>query len=374
MNPTPYLPRRELEASLRLPGRPGLRPSRHQSVAVVADLLLDLGAEHVVVLAFDGLGFDLARDALAPAQLVALTTTFPSTSITAWTTLLTGARPGDHGLVGAQIRAQTGDRLVDCFSETAGLDVAHLPPTVFERFSDRGARCHVALGEMATWPTWWRSFVTRGASVLAPADDWDLIRDDLPRTVAAVRTEVLRGVRASASAPSVVWCWINIDDHVHRHGVTREVVRAVGELARLAEELADRGRTVVAVSDHGLVPARCPTALRRRWDRLTGPGRCRLPSGGAGRVRWCYPEAGRAEELHAELADLLGDQALVVWRDELDEWGLLPATTRVRRAVGELVCLAVGPRFPLPVPGLRYEHGSVTPAEMIVPVAVWPAR
>jgi hypothetical protein len=47
------------------------------------------------------------------------------------------------------------------------------------------------------------------------------------------------------------------------------------------------------------------------------------------------------------------------------ELGALPGR------VGPVVAIAASPRFPVPDPTLRYEHGGLDDDEMHVPFAVW---
>lgn len=368
-----FLGRGSLEAHLGLPGGVGVRPSGRQSIAGVPGLLVEGGWESIVVLAIDGLGYDLAEEVFQPDRLVPMTTTFPSTSITAWMTALTGRTASEHGLLGVRFRAPDADRLLDCFADEPP-HARRLPPVVFQTLAAHGVRCLVNPGEMATWPGWWRSAVTRGATELRPTADWDCIRYDPARTAQAAEDEVRNGLRQRGAGPSVVWSWINVDDCVHRLGYPPELVAALRRLGRLAAELAEAGHTVLAFSDHGLVPSSCPPALMAGWEAATGPGLCRLPNGGAGRTRWCYPEPGRTAEVAERLADLFGDRALVVPVRRLAELGLLDVNEETAWALGDVVCLAIGEEFAVPDPGVRYEHGSVTAQEMIVPLAVWEAR
>ncbi|SEH01052.1 Type I phosphodiesterase / nucleotide pyrophosphatase [Nonomuraea solani] len=366
-----FVDRMELENRCRLPGGIGVAPSREQSLALIPGLLAEGEWESAVVLAFDGLGYDHAAATLAPDRLTALTTTFPSTSVTAWATVLTGATVEEHGLAGVRFRAMEEDRLVDCFAE--GPAPGALGETVFERLSARGVRCSVNPGEMATWPAWWRSAVTRGATPLPPFTDWEKIRYTPEAIVRAVVEEVEAGLARRGPGRSLVWSWINVDDCVHRSGPSAELDEALRRIGRFARRLAAEGHTVLALSDHGAVPSRCSPALAAGFAAVTGPGLCALPPGGAGRVRWCYPRPGRAAEVAARLAGLLGPDALVVTPDELAGMGLLTMEGTMPRALGEVVCLAVGAGFPVPDPEVAFEHGSVTAQEMIVPLAAWEA-
>lgn len=369
----------ELVAATRLPGVSGVRPHAHQSIAAVARVLEDLQGE-VVVMAFDGLSWAAALAAFSPDALVPLTTVFPSTSISAWLTMVSGRPVHEHRVPGVGFRAAGAagaDRLYDCFADG---DAGRPPPTgreppapIFADLAGRGVRCAVNPGELATWPAYWRRLFTRGASVLDPAADWDRVRDD-PRGMAdAAIAELDRPIEPGPGG-LLVWSWINADDHVHAHGYTPGLLEALRRIGGLAERLAGRGRTVLACSDHGLVPSRCPPGLSDGWARATGPDRCLLPPGGAGRVRWCYPRPGRAAEVADMLSGLLGTGALVVSPSWLDDAGLLTVDADLARAIGDTVCIAVDAPFPVPYPDAAFEHGSITPDEMIVPLAVWNAR
>ncbi len=58
---------------------------------------------------------------------------------------------------------------------------------------------------------------------------------------------------------------------------------------------------------------------------------------------------------------------------DLVDLGLLPDAPGPLERVGEVVALALTERFPLEDPDMRYEHGSVHPDEMLVPLATWPS-
>lgn len=107
------------------------------------------------------------------------------------------------------------------------------------------------------------------------------------------------------------------------------------------------------------------------WEAVGGPALCRLPVGGAGRVRWWYPRPGRVAEVRERFADMLGPDALVLTRDRLVDLGLVARNGALVDRLGEVVALAVGRRFPPIDPRDRYEHGSITEDEMLVPLGVW---
>ena len=89
----------------------------------------------------------------------------------------------------------------------------------------------------------------------------------------------------------------------------------------------------------------------------------------------CTRGSGAAGELHAAAAELVGGDAWVFTRERLfDEGWLGPDPIGPARArVGDVVLAAktavgfVDPTFPRET-GLRSAHGSLTPAEMEVPL------
>jgi hypothetical protein len=103
---------------------------------------------------------------------------------------------------------------------------------------------------------------------------------------------------------------------------------------------------------------------------------CSLQSG-EGRFRWLHARAGRARELHEAAREHHGGDAWVVTRDEVVAGGWLgPVVTEVARArLGDVAVLARADiAFHDPQDTGPYElvgrHGSMTSAEMLVPLLV----
>lgn len=380
-----------LAAECRLPSG-SLRPHPAQSLALVPDLLasrLDAAGEGtLIVLAVDGIPWDVARRAWSRARLVPLTSTFPATSVVAWLTAATGLEPSRHGVLGVVYHLpERGahfhvflDRALDysddwsATPELVEVEPGPMPferaPTFFERFRAAGVDCVANPGELANWPSRWRDSILRGAEVAPSEEDWVALRHEPERAWRATRRET-EAALDSAARPRLVWSFLNLDDHVHARGYDGRLLTALAELDAACAEWASAGHVVVAYSDHGLVETAVEPDDEAAWSRITGPELCRLPPGGAGRARWAYPRPGKGDELRAALADALDGEALVLPRHGLVVAGLLAGTELVARRVGEVVALATGTRFPTPTPGVRFDHGSCLPEEMLVPFATW---
>ena len=104
---------------------------------------------------------------------------------------------------------------------------------------------------------------------------------------------------------------------------------------------------------------------------MTGPELCRCPPGGAGRVRWAYPRAGKADELAEAVTAILDGRGIVTRREELIAMGLLGDTELVAARVGEVVAVASGRLSPLSDADAPFDHGSWEREELLVPLAIW---
>ncbi|WRZ88137.1 alkaline phosphatase family protein [Streptomyces sp. NBC_01007] len=332
------------------------------------------------VLAVDGLSLEVAESAFAHAHVRPLRSTFPSTSTTAWLTAVTGTDPAVHGAVGMVYRAPgaecvthlvTGETYAFGSCRPPGKALLNAGPTLFDRATESG-RPALAIGaELERLTGEWVGALLHGARIVpSPAAAAALTTD--PVTVAERTVREVGAVLAHAfEAPPLVWAYVNLDDHIHRAGYDARLREALLLLDTAAARWADSGWSVLAHADHGQVEVTPSAALADAWARLDAPADCRMPGGGAGRVRWLYPRAGREERVANALRDMLGVHALVLTPDDLHARGLLSATPVVRDRIGEVVALAASPYFPVPDPTVAWEHGSVSDGETLVPLAVW---
>ena len=345
---------------------------------------LDRADRGVIVLAVDGLAYSVAAQQWRPSTLDRLRSTVPSTSTTAWLTSVTGVGPERHGVPGMVFRLPAEGTLVYAVNgrtlATGAADSRARPgllwpqPTMFQRAGELGVRC-VALGrEMDGLTGPWAQAVLAGCARVAVTEPARLAEQAAdPRTlvdgVASDVTEVLR--TDPATGPVLLWAYLNLDDYVHRHGYDDAVRTALTRLAEHARQWAALGWTVLAHADHGQVRCDPDPDLVRAFAAVDDPADCLLPAGGAGRIRWLYPKPGRIERVAQRLADALGDAARVLPVEQVPELGGAGAAQALTGRVGPVVAIAASPRFPVPDPALRYEHGGLDDEEMHVPFAAW---
>ncbi|MEV6715840.1 hypothetical protein AB0M48_27805 [Lentzea sp. NPDC051208] len=305
----------------------------------------------VIVLAVDGLSSDVAKQSWLSASVSTLSSTVPPTSATALLTALTGVSADVHRVPGSVYR--NGSGLVHAVN---GMPAIPDLPTVLER---HGAT--VLARELDLLEGTWAQALLRGCTrIPAPARHKLVAQSEDPPLLVA---NVVADLDKALQDVRFLWTYVNIDDHVHRHGYDESVHEAMLRLDAHASRWAAQGWTVVAHSDHGMVPVDPDPELVEAWDAIVRE-ECEIPSGGAGRMRWLYPKADRLEVVFDRVATALGDAATVHHATDL---GL------AQPEAGPVVAVAASPRFPVPDPSVRYEHGGLSRDEIDVPFAVWQA-
>ncbi len=327
-----------------------------------------------VVFLVDGLGFELLRDheqdapflhSVLPGQPPA-TVGVPSTTATSLTSLGTALTPGTHGVVGFTSRIPGTDQLLNALMWSSSVDPQEWQPhrTAFDRLSAAGVRTTVVNR---------REFGGSGLTVAGQRGATFVGADKIGEQMAAV-------LDSSGSSPSLTYMYEgDLDWTGHRHGVASlawrlqlSMVDAAAE--QLRETLPDDTRIVV-VADHGMVDS--PPEARLDVDQHP-----RLLDGvhllaGEARFRHLYCRGGAEQDVAAAWREELGEHAVVLTRDEAVDRGWFGAVSPVvRPRLGDVMVAATQDFSVMSTAVFPYEtrlvglHGSLTSAEMLVPVLV----
>lgn len=345
---------------------------------------LGLDVTRVCVLLVDGLGADALAEhpeaapflsALSPHHLTA---GFPTTTATSLSSLGTGLPPGEHGIVGYLLRLPEYDRIFDPLgwrlhgTHRVGDLLDRLPPekfqphpTVFEQAAAQGISVtHMAprqLGGSGLTRT-----ALRGADFRPNTSVGDLVAGIADALCAAPR--------------ALVYAYhADLDTTGHVRGPsTRSWSLELSHVDRIAADIAAQlppDAALIVTSDHGMVE------LDRRIDYDTDDAlRAGVHAlGGEARARHVYTVDGATADVRAAWTQLLGPDFAVLTRAEAIEHGWFGPRVRAHIAerIGDLVVVALGTggitRSTVePVQSaLIGQHGSLTPAEMNVPLCVF---
>ena len=325
-----------------------------------------VAADQVLLLVLDGLGWEKLQDRRHLAPTLAgmaggpITTVAPSTTATALTSLTTGAPPAAHGVVGYRIVVPDGEVLNVLRWTTPAGDARQLalpevlqpleaflgtkPPIVTRsEFADSGfTRAHLAGSPLHGW-RYQSTLVARAAGLMA--EGYEFVYAYYP------------GVDAVA--------------HEFGFGVLYDA--EVAAVDRLVADLLDAlpaGVALLVVADHGQVfVGDAVVPLAPEVFELVAM------ESGEGRFRWLHARPGGAVELLERARRHHGHHAWVHSRDELVVAGWFGAglAPEVAARLGDVALVAHAPVAfddPADTGGYRLQcrHGSLTSAEMLVPL------
>jgi hypothetical protein len=332
-----------------------------------------------IVLLVDGLGWELLLANLDCAPFLAslvpagrsLTVGFPSTTATSMASLGTGELPGVHGLVGYTFAVPGMDGVLNALRWDRPVDPTQIQPhqTVFERAAQAGVRVtHVAQ----------RAFDGSGltrAALRGPAyGGAETMGEAVQAADAALAT----------TRPALAYVYTGDLDNVgHIRGCRslgwRAQLSHVDLLARDLHGVLPSGGALVVTADHGMVdvPPDERIDVDSEPDLAAGVGAL----GGEPRARHLYARPGAADDLLATWQARVGSRAWVVSRDEAIEAGWFGPVVRaeVVPRIGDVVVAAAGSAAVVATKNHPREarlvgyHGSLTSAELVVPLLVAPA-
>ncbi|WP_307842318.1 alkaline phosphatase family protein [Salinibacterium sp. NG253] len=210
---------------------------------------------HAVVLLVDGLGAHNLKARLGHARTLAgafskntvIQSGFPTTTAVAIASLTTGARAGQHGLVGYSVLDPLNDRVLN---QLSGWDSRMQPstwqrvPTIFERATERGFSA-VAVGAARYRDSGFTQAVLRGARYVAAGS-------------LAERLRVAVAVGQSSAEPSLTYVYApELDMAGHANGWqssqwTHALESLDSAVGSVVGELAD-DQGLLVTADHGMI-------------------------------------------------------------------------------------------------------------------------
>jgi hypothetical protein len=331
----------------------------------------------VAVVLVDGMGRHLLPELAADAPLLAsvladdagrlddLACTFPSTTPTSLASLGTGVAPGEHGILGFNVKLPDSDQVLNHirWRDDPPPTQWQPVPTWFERLQRAGVGARAVL-PAAFIGSGLTEAAYRGAQFVAAKTD-----DDYAQLV----VDQLR------AAPGLVYAYTAVlDTAAHVFGIGSAEWHAAGAyvdalLTRLVEALPPDAALLITADHGGLnVP---------EYGRIDLDADSRLSAGvrvvaGEPRVRYLHTEPGAASDVIATWSELLNGRAHVRSRDDAVAAGLfgnvrpdhLPRIGDVVvTCLGDTAVLASAHEAPEWAQLVGF-HGAATPAEMAIPL------
>ncbi len=297
-----------------------------------------------------------------------LLATFPSTTATSLTSLGTGLKAGQHGMVGYTMRIPFSgppERALNALKWDERVDpmIWQPNPTLFERASAEG----ISVAQVANKryaDTGFTRAALRGASYLA----------------ANTPTEIVELARRALNRPrSFAYLYLNdVDDASHGYGYGsakfKDALARVDDLvgALLAE--LPRGTRFFLTSDHGMI---------NRGDyEVIGEGNSLADDialiAGEPRVRYLYLDEQNQSLVKSRWEECLGQRAEVLYRQEAIAAGHFGDVVdeKVRERIGDLVVIAKGDLILVEAARKTQQlamvghHGGLTLDEIEIPLLI----
>jgi predicted AlkP superfamily pyrophosphatase or phosphodiesterase len=326
------------------------------------------GATQVVLLVVDGLGWHQLADRrhLAPTLSTfgggPITTVAPTTTVTALTSITTGLAPGEHGMMG--YRMDLGRRAVQMlrWADERGDVRTHFPPSTVQPTPPFLGASVPILSKAELEGTAFTEAHLRGGK----PQGW--------RVASSIPVRI--GELLNEGAPFVYAYYDGVDKVAHERGFGPYYDAELGFIDSLVARIVERltpGSVLLISADHGQVHVGENTVtpdpgLLRHVQYQTGEGR----------FRWLHVRGGAINEATAIAKDLYGDQAWVVTRDQaIDDGWFGPRVTDVaRKRLGDVALvpfadISFDDSGDHGVFDLVCRHGSLTSAEMDVPLLAW---
>jgi hypothetical protein len=351
-------------------------PAVSRALGVDADLPdpgLDLPeAPSYVVFLVDGLGYELLRDHAEEAPFLAAhltdpaTVGVPTTTATSLTSFGTGLVPGSHGVVGFTTRIPGTDDLLNALMWSSKVDPHEWQPhpTAFARMAAAGVHTTVVNK---------RDFRTSGLTLAGSRGAEFVGADRVGERLAAVQA-------AAGRQPSLTYMYDgDLDWTGHRYGVaSTQWEQQLSMIDAAAEHLRDTlppEVRVVVLADHGMVDSPAESRVDTDDEPTLLDGVVLL--GGEARFRHVYCRSGAVEDVVATWRGVLGERADVLTREEAVGRGWFGAVDPgVRPRLGDVVVASRGDHSVMSSTAFPYEatlvglHGSLTSAEMLIPLIV----
>jgi hypothetical protein len=325
------------------------------------------------LLVVDGLGWDLLSQHREVAPFLTgladggrwVTAGFPATTVTSLSSLGTGRPPGQHGLLGYQVRVPRTGRLLNALRWDKTVDPVAWQPgsTIFQRAAAAGFGA-VRVAQGAFEHSGLSAASMRGADYRAAETPGALVA-----TAAAALAAQERGFAMVYTG--------DVDGAGHACGCTSAAWRyQLAHADLLAAQLADAmppGTLLVITADHGM--ADVPPGERIDADQVAALRRGVELLGGEPRARHVYAQAGAAGDVLAGWQETLAGSAWTVSREQaVDEGWFGPVDNRVMDRLGDVICAARGTAAVVATvtepreSALVGMHGSLSPSDQRIPL------
>lgn len=302
-----------------------------------------------------------------------LSSVFPSTTSSAWASVITGEVPGYHGVYGTSYRINehetyvwlndsVSDKVNSYMKEGQQLFIGNQSTL----FSSLGNKQKIYVGRHGQSENN-SFFITLTSGIdkrIFPDLETYISMKYQPDELVDYIFDCIND-ELSADDEKLVWAYFDFDDFIHERGYEKLDYLWPLFFARL-EQLVNKADSVILVADHG------QTAQNQWEESVLGESENAVFSlriCGAGRVLYLYGDD--TESLAKWAHEYYQDHALIMTRAEAINAGLFPKDCADEERIGDIIVIGKDFDFHSIGANYLYEHGACTEDEMFVPAVLF---
>lgn len=366
----------------------GFKPDLKSSVTNIANFIESAfdSCDEIVVFAVDAISYEYYYSEIQKVsrshdhRVGVLSSVFPSTTSVVWPSIITGTLPSEHGIYGTSflhevflknyiwisntINHKNERRILN--EESLRLNLSD-KKTLFERLKEKGVISYYlgTHGQGDSNP--FRNELIKGSVHIKPGKQYPKLKH-APQKLISYFIGTNKKILRKKEGKRLIWNYVDLDDFIHENGYSN-LSKSLdwGTLFDFWKRNR-KNRLFLLISDHGQISQE-PSV----FDVLktsAEDSNLKYNSGGAGRVIYFYPEIGKENETLDWVKNIVGNNGLVIKKDDLVKLGLVQKKAVGFERIGSIVAIATTREFPSV--GNRYvaEHGSLSSEEMFVPFVI----
>jgi hypothetical protein len=360
----------------------GYVPNKTENVTKVYPLIHALckSDQDVVVVALDAISYDYYCNEMQkfiPKGLTGretvLTSVFPSTTSTAWSSIITGKMPCEHGIYGTSFYDERfGDSYIWLDDSTyidnkrVLLSNTELIPSKFKRIFQTINRTSYYIGHHGVLErNSLNDELIKGTKkqIYPNFSEYYLLKMFPDKLISYTFGEINKLCNTEIDN-ILIWAYFDLDDYIHQNGYDSLTLLGVwNDFFSSIKLLTDQGCIVLLISDHGQTKhTPCEVNL---IDKINELKLSSIKASGAGNTIYTYGESPTIglQEIDPEHLK----KSIILTKKELFDLGLFSTPAIHVERIGDYVILANG--LNAPTWGYNYvcEHGACSRDEMFVP-------
>lgn len=361
------------------------KPIYKKSILKIHDLILNesLKNSKTIVFAIDSISFkyfitELINFIENDSKIAPITSMFPSTTNTAWSSIITWLPPSKHWMVSVSFKNNSpkgsyvwlNDKIKDnnwnIYKVSSSVNI----------FNDRLKNIFLkSLGNHTYyWKHWlielnWEntllhSFLSKWAKIHNPNMSW---KDyfDLNKIFEDVKSHISNIINLKSKW--IDWVYIDIDTYIHKFWYTNELTTwFFKEFFSLFYNLKKLWAKIIICSDHWQIEQWKIEDSIFKMSKLNK--NLDIPVSWAWRTLFFYPKLGKHKDVKIWLKSIIWDKWRILTKKECVNLWILSVQELKSDKIWDIVVIANKKWFPSTWPDSLFEHGWLSSDEMIVPV------